>query len=556
MVPLMSRIAWEISNKVSMMISIPSILREPAEIGKAKILAAQALLESWSTVYFQVRDKIEQSGRDQRWEFDRKKLFDVTNYMALQCADLFEIAKVMEQFYSIFGAELKSVTGDPEAIDEVIRRVDAIIIPFENITFDFFQKAHHSAWEAVMVRFRDQIVQIEDTAKQFIDASFKKLRSAEGAFDLLQNIKNIKSRESINKQLMGKWYEILDQYAREVDIIDEIFQRLKDSPPISKNESPVAGAIAWSHSLFVRIKHTIVRFQTLKEMLASDQGKAVTRKYLTVAKSMRAYEEGLYHAWALSVENITLQNLKKNILVRESKIIHGREAPVERICCNFRIELLEVIKETKYLKKMNLAVPEAAANVTLQEDKYTHLVELVNITLVSYHELIDPLDASERILFANDIATLNMHLKPGFTRLNWNSLGIPEFLGKCNQEISKLASTVHQIRKNSKSIHKVIDHIAKAILVRDIPDLPILDVHELFDCLRKHRNTVIESLVVKYKTIAPLLLKTESLVVKTNTGTSPALKEYYSYWEKRIFAALNYMVVSNLMRFEIGRAHV
>ena len=86
---------------------------------------------------------------------------------------------------------------------------------------------HQISWDALMNRFRDQIVQIEDMAKQFIDASFKKLRSAEGAFDMLQNIKNIRSRESINKQLMSKWYEILDQYAREVDIIEDIFKKNK-----------------------------------------------------------------------------------------------------------------------------------------------------------------------------------------------------------------------------------------------------------------------------------------------------------------------------------------
>lgn len=75
-----------------------------------------------------------------------------------------------------------------------------------------------------MNRFKEQIILIEDMANQFIDASFKKLRSAEGAFLMLQNIKNIKSRKSINDKLMGKWYEILDQYNKEVDIIDAIFQ--------------------------------------------------------------------------------------------------------------------------------------------------------------------------------------------------------------------------------------------------------------------------------------------------------------------------------------------
>jgi dynein heavy chain len=91
-------------------------------------------------VYFQVREKIEQSGRDQRWEFDRKKLFEKTNYMAARCGDLYEIAEVMEQFYNIFGPELKAVTGDPQQIDEVIKRVEALILPVEQIPFDVWNK--------------------------------------------------------------------------------------------------------------------------------------------------------------------------------------------------------------------------------------------------------------------------------------------------------------------------------------------------------------------------------------------------------------------------------
>ncbi|KAJ3114591.1 Dynein heavy chain 10, axonemal [Phlyctochytrium bullatum] len=299
--------------------------------------------------YFQVRERIEQSGRDQRWEFDRKKLFEQTNYMSLRCGDLLEIADVMEQFYSIFGPELKAVTGDPQQIDEVIKRVEALIIPFEQVPFDIFSKKYQGAWEALMSRFREQIIQIEDMAKQFIDASFKKLRSAEGAFDLLQNIKNIKSRESINAQLMGKWYEILDQYAREVDIIEEIFKNNRE------------------------------------------QGRAVTKKYLVVAKAMREYEEQLYTQWCLTVEANSLQYLKSHILTKEilpplpslnatlggqqidqfsvgpNQALQAYSDPkYEKISVNFRPELKEIIKETKYLDKMGFLVPEAALNVALQ----------------------------------------------------------------------------------------------------------------------------------------------------------------------------------------------
>lgn len=140
MVPLMARIAWELANKVNHIVNVKSIFRSSLAQSKKTISDAKNMLDSWSKTYFQVRERIEQSGRDQRWEFDRKKLFEQTNYMALRLADLFEVAEVLEQFYSIFGPELKAVTGDPQQIDEVIKRVEGLVVPLEQAPFDLFNK--------------------------------------------------------------------------------------------------------------------------------------------------------------------------------------------------------------------------------------------------------------------------------------------------------------------------------------------------------------------------------------------------------------------------------
>ena len=110
----------------------------------------------------------------------------------------------------------------------------------------------------------------------FINQSFQSLRSAEGAFDMLHNFKNIRSRDSINATMMKKFNEILTQFEREVDNINQLFVTHKDAPPISRNQPPVAGAISWSHSLFLRIKQTVLRFQTMKELIDSEAGKSVS----------------------------------------------------------------------------------------------------------------------------------------------------------------------------------------------------------------------------------------------------------------------------------------
>lgn len=50
----------------------------------------------------------------------------------------------------------------------------------------------------------------------------------------------------------------------------------------------------------------------------------------------------------------------------------------------------------------------------------------------------------------------------------------------------------------------------------------------------------------RYRSITPLLKKVEEVVVVTNTGTSKLFAEYYSYWEQKVFKALNEMVLNGM----------
>lgn len=97
--------------------------------------------------------------------------------------------------------------------------------------------------------------------KSFIEKSFQKLRSAEGAFELVQNFQNIQSRESINQSIDERYKDILAQYTKELDYISAIFHSNKAFPPIYKNYPPVAGAIVWARDLYNRAKKPILRFK-------------------------------------------------------------------------------------------------------------------------------------------------------------------------------------------------------------------------------------------------------------------------------------------------------
>lgn len=59
-----------------------------------------------------VREKIELSDRDARWEFPKQMLFERSIYMSEICKDLIEIIEIVDDFFKFLGPELKAVTGE------------------------------------------------------------------------------------------------------------------------------------------------------------------------------------------------------------------------------------------------------------------------------------------------------------------------------------------------------------------------------------------------------------------------------------------------------------
>ena len=125
-------------------------------------------------------------------------------------------------------------------------------------------------WNKLMSEFKDKVVQIEDESILFVEKAFDKLRSAQGAFELLQNFRNIQTREAINAQMLEKYDAVLAQYTKEVDLTSSLFHSRKDAPPIYKSYPPVAGAIEWAASLFQSAKEPIMHFRAMGLHSAGD----------------------------------------------------------------------------------------------------------------------------------------------------------------------------------------------------------------------------------------------------------------------------------------------
>ena len=217
---LMGRVADEIGRVASEVADAKNpatgVFAVDAATALSRVRDANRLLNTWQDSYMAMREKIEKSGRDNRWEFDRKRLFQKTEYVASVCGDLEQMLDAVHGFHRFLGGKLKTVTGDPEAIDEVIARVTDMARAARSVEFDIFDPKRFADWQVVVSDFERERELVEKSAKAFVDQSFKKLRSAEDAFDLLSSFERVESSGAIGRTMSSKFHDILEQFTREI----------------------------------------------------------------------------------------------------------------------------------------------------------------------------------------------------------------------------------------------------------------------------------------------------------------------------------------------------
>jgi hypothetical protein len=181
-------------------------------------------------------------------------------------------------------------------------------------------------------------------------------------------------------------------------------------------------------------------------------GQNVEAKFRTLAKGIMFYEKRWFSGWSESINGVAMQHLKQPIF--------RRNTTANRVEVNFHCDLIELIRETRYLDRMGFPIPEIALNVALQEVKYHQWLEGLDLMLQHYYDVIAQLLPIERELMKRKLDELEQSLQPGFTILNWNSLGIPEFITACNKAINTFQQVVKQVQKNSGIIEQVVYAIA------------------------------------------------------------------------------------------------
>lgn len=91
-------------------------------------------------------------------------------------------------------------------------------------------------------------------------------------------------RESMREDLDGKMALIFQTYGRELETIQDLYEKHKHAPPIPRNLPPVAGNITWSRNLLRRIEQPMRVFKAHPAVLQSKDARRITKTYNKVGR--------------------------------------------------------------------------------------------------------------------------------------------------------------------------------------------------------------------------------------------------------------------------------
>ena len=191
----------------------------------------------------------------------------------------------------------------------------------------------------------------------FINSSFENITSTEHALNLLRQFQSILQRDSLKQDLDDKYMVIFQNYGLDLDVVQKIYEKHKNAPPLVRNAPPVAGNIMWSRQLLRRIEEPMKKFAANKTIMATKESKRIVKTYNRVARALIEFETLWHQAWMRSIENAKA-GLQATLIVRHPD--------TGRLLVNFDKEIMQLMRETKWLQRMGVEVPESAKMVLLQ----------------------------------------------------------------------------------------------------------------------------------------------------------------------------------------------
>ena len=450
----MTRLFHKITNR--MIHVCKEFLNEPGTLWnqpKASLLTNLRLVvelrDRYRAEFSAVRSKLRENPSNRQFDFDEERAFGKFDLFAKRLHKLVDMFTTIVQFTQLAEHRMDGMEG-------VIRRFFVVAEEFKRKPYDLLDFSKNQ-YDRDFLEFNVNIHDLETKLQNFIDSSFENISSTEQALAMLRQFQSVLKRDALKKDLDDKYVVIFQNYALDLDAVQKIYEKHKHSPALPRNAPPVAGDIMWSRQLLRRIEEPMRKFAANEMIMRTKESKRTVKTYNTVAKALVAFETLWLRAWRKSIED-SKAGLQATLIVRHPE--------TGNLLVNFDKEIMQLMRETKYLQRMGVDVPESAKMVLLQEEKFKHYYNQLSYALREYDRVIATAAPVTKDMLGPHLRDLENRLQPGMYSLTWTSMNIDGYLNRIHDGLSRLEELIAKMNDVLENrVEANLKHVARTLFV-------------------------------------------------------------------------------------------
>jgi dynein heavy chain len=405
------------------------------------------LNEQYQELFRQTKEKLLLTPKGRQFDFSETQIFGKFDLFCRRLIKLMDMFSTMQQFKSLQEQRF-------EGLEELIVKFGDAVKTFRAKNHDLLD-FQLNKFDRDYVDFNSRMNELENSLQQLINQSFENIGSIEQSLNLLKSYQAILHRENLRSDLDSKLSIIFNNYGQELAEIEQIYERFKHAPPIARNMPPVAGNIIWARHLLRKIEEPMNKFQDNKALLSTRESKKIIRQYNKVARTLIAFEYLWYEAWCGSVETAKA-GLQATLIIRHPQ--------TNKLFVNFDPEIFQLLRESRCLVKLDIAIPESAKLILLQEDNFKACYNDLKFMIAEYERITAKIIPVTTKLLTPYLQTLELKLRPGLVSLTWTSLNIDQYkagiyagLKRLEEMVVKINDIVeNRVQKNLKQISRVV----------------------------------------------------------------------------------------------------
>ena len=208
--------------------------------------------------------------------------------------------------------------------------------------------------------------------------------------------------------------------------------------PLNKNMPPIAAMLNWTDSLKSRISEPLEKFNSCgKRITDKEEFREIQSSYQSIYNMINEYGSTSKIDWDAKAKVSSTEKQKNFILTKIKGLLN----------VNFDPELLQLLKEVKYLKILNMEIPKEADEAFAKNSTFRKQISNLENIKAQYNNIIIQLNDVEKPMVANKLKKVESILEPALTSITWEmTKEIDDFTNKAHNNISDLSSTVEKLK--------------------------------------------------------------------------------------------------------------